>query len=117
MEAIQDPSSGEWGCVSAPSLRRFSGLGALTQPHSPLPPPSSPPTTPLPFFPICAILSSIWCVTASTKLGATFDEPVYIARGLEGWRTSSHAGLMRLGTMPLPIDVQTLPLHLYERWH
>ena len=58
--------------------------------------------------------SSAWCITAGAELGATFDEPVYVARGLEGWRTGSHSGLLRLGTMPLPADLQTLPLHLYE---
>ncbi len=61
------------------------------------------------------VASSVWCVTASARLGATFDEPVYLERGLEGWRTGSHYGLIRLGTMPLPIDVQTFPLYLYEK--
>jgi hypothetical protein len=61
------------------------------------------------------VVSSAWCLTASQQLGATFDEPLYLARGLEGWRSGSHAGLLRLGTMPLPIDVQTLPLYIYER--
>jgi hypothetical protein len=63
------------------------------------------------------VASSAWCVTASAKLSATFDEPIYIARGLEHWRTGSHASLLRLGTMPLPPDLQTLPLYLSERWH
>jgi 4-amino-4-deoxy-L-arabinose transferase-like glycosyltransferase len=62
------------------------------------------------------VLSSVWCVTAAGKLSATFDEPIYIARGLDHWRTGSHAGLLHLGTMPLPPDVQTLPLYLWERW-
>ena len=35
-------------------------------------------------------------------------------RGLSGWRNFSHWGLLQLGTMPLPIDVQTLPLYLWE---
>ncbi len=64
----------------------------------------------------CVAASSLWCLTAAQRLGATFDEPVYVARGLEGWRTGSHAGLLRLGTMPLPADVQTLPLYLAEWW-
>jgi hypothetical protein len=64
-----------------------------------------------------AALSSVWCVTAASRLGATFDEPVYVARGLERWRTGSTAGLMQLGTMPLPVDVETLPLYLWERAH
>jgi len=62
------------------------------------------------------VASSIWCLTAAGQLGATFDEPVYVTRGLEGWRTGSHHGLLKMGTMPLPADVQTLPLYLWERW-
>ena len=49
------------------------------------------------------------------SLGGTFDEPVYLSCGLEHWRTGSCASLMKLGTMPLPVDVETLPLYLYER--
>src|SRR5947209_3227929 len=64
-----------------------------------------------------AVASSVWCVTAAGRLGATFDEPFYVAQGLECWRTGSHSGLLRLGTMPLPVDVQTLPLYLWERVH
>jgi 4-amino-4-deoxy-L-arabinose transferase-like glycosyltransferase len=63
-----------------------------------------------------AVLSSVWCVTSARRLGATFDEPVYITLGLQRWRSGSTAGLMKLGTMPLPVDVQTLPLYLWERW-
>jgi hypothetical protein len=59
-------------------------------------------------------LSSTWCLTAAQRLGATFDEPIYLQRGLEGWRTGSHRGLLKLGTMPLPADVQTLPLYIIE---
>jgi hypothetical protein len=62
------------------------------------------------------VASSVWCVTAAGQLSATFDEPTYLVRGLERWRTGSYAGLMRLGTMPLPVDVETLPLYLWERW-
>lgn len=65
---------------------------------------------------LCLGLSSAWCLTAARQLSATFDEPLYLAKGLERWRTGSHSGLMRLGTMPLAIDWDTLPLHLYERW-
>lgn len=60
-------------------------------------------------------LSSAWCITAAARLGATFDEPVYLRTGLDGWRTGSHRGLLRMGTMPLPADIQTLPLYLIER--
>jgi len=64
---------------------------------------------------VCGVLSSAWCLTAGRQIGATFDEPVYIALGLDGWRTGSHHGLLHLGTMPLPADVQTFPLYLAER--
>jgi hypothetical protein len=60
-------------------------------------------------------LSSAWCVTAGGRLGVTFDEPFYVASGLECWRTGSYKPLMSKGTMPLPVDAQTLPLHLWER--
>src|SRR5687767_8911276 len=60
--------------------------------------------------------SSWWCLTAARELGATFDEPLYVQAGLEGWRKGTHATLLRVGTMPLPADVATLPLHLYERF-
>src|SRR5262245_26975492 len=61
-------------------------------------------------------LSSAWCLAAARELGATFDEPVYAAEGLRHWRTGSTGGMMKLGTMPLPVDVQYLPVHLWERW-
>jgi hypothetical protein len=65
---------------------------------------------------VFAVLSSLWCVTAAHRLGATFDEPVYVQHGLEHWRTGSASGLIRMGTMPLPPDIDTLPLYLWERW-
>ena len=51
------------------------------------------------------LASSLWCVTAAGQLGATFDEPIYVARGLDFWHLGSHQGLMKLGTMPLAIDL------------
>src|SRR5436190_19669113 len=61
------------------------------------------------------LVSSLGCLGAARELSATFDEPLYLARGLECWRTGSHRGLMQLGTMPLAIDLGTLPLYLWER--
>jgi hypothetical protein len=61
------------------------------------------------------IASSGWCVLASARLSATFDEPTYITLGLESWRSGSYKPLIDLGTMPLPPRVQTLPLHFWER--
>ena len=60
-------------------------------------------------------LSSAACLAAGAALGATFDEPFYIEKGLESWRTGSYRALMRAGTMPLPVDAQTLPIYLMER--
>jgi hypothetical protein len=62
----------------------------------------------------CVALSAAWCLTAGARLGVTFDEPIYVTTGLADWHAGGHRGLMRLGTMPLPIDVQTLPLALSE---
>jgi Dolichyl-phosphate-mannose-protein mannosyltransferase len=60
-------------------------------------------------------LSSAWCLTAARDLSATFDEPFYLRAGLNSWRTKSNYDLMRAGTMPLPVDVQYLPIFLLER--
>ena len=61
-------------------------------------------------------LSAGWCVTAAQALSATFDEPTYLRLGLEHWRSGSSGPLMKLGTMPLAVDLQTLPLFLWEKW-
>jgi hypothetical protein len=65
---------------------------------------------------VLALASSVWCLTAATRLGATFDEPLYVKAGLVNWRTGSNKLLMRAGTMPLPVDVQTLPVYLWEQF-
>ena len=62
------------------------------------------------------MVSSAWCLTASARLGPVFDETTDVTQGLESWRTGECKGLMRLGTMPLAIDLQTLPLYVYERY-
>jgi hypothetical protein len=59
--------------------------------------------------------SSAYCVLAAQRLGPTFDEPFYVAKGLHFWRTGSHQPLMRAGTMPLPVDVQTFPVWVWEQ--
>jgi hypothetical protein len=62
------------------------------------------------------LLSSLWCATAARRLGVTYDEPTYVAHGLDRWRSGAIGGLMELGVMPLPVDVVTLPVHAWERW-
>src|SRR5262245_61520995 len=61
-------------------------------------------------------LSAAWCVGAAVQAGFTLHETGYVRLGLEGWRSGSDYGLIRLGTMPLPADVQALPTYLVERW-
>ncbi len=61
------------------------------------------------------LASSAWCLTAAARVGVTFDEPFYVKAGLVSWRTGSNKLLMKAGTMPLPVDVQTLPVYLWER--
>lgn len=62
------------------------------------------------------LLAAAWCVGAAHELGATFDEPFYVRGGLHHWRTGQCHVLTAQGTMPLPVDVATLPLYLAERW-
>jgi hypothetical protein len=64
----------------------------------------------------CMAASSLWCVTAAPHLGPTYDEPNYVANGLERWRTGSYGPLLRQGTMPLPIDVISWPLYMWEKY-
>src|SRR5580658_8990513 len=61
------------------------------------------------------LASSAWCLSAAERVGVTFDEPLYIKAGLTSWRTGSNRLLMRAGTMTLPVDVQTLPIYLWEQ--
>jgi hypothetical protein len=63
------------------------------------------------------LLSSFWCWSAAGQLGPTFDEATDLLRGMEWWRDGSHRSLLRVGAMPLPLDLDTLPLYLWERWH
>lgn len=68
------------------------------------------------WLPVWLVFAAVWCLSASGQLSATFDEPVYLRHGLERWRTGDCRHLTKLGTMPLPVDVATLPLYLAERW-
>jgi hypothetical protein len=69
------------------------------------------------WFLVCAGLSTWWCVSAAAELGATFDEPTDLNLGLEFWRTGSHYPLLKMGAMPLPMDLASLPAYLWERSH
>jgi hypothetical protein len=61
------------------------------------------------------LAAALWCVSAAGRLGATFDEPIYLTLGQEHWRTGSYRTLASVGTMPLPVDLQTLPLRWLPR--
>src|SRR5689334_13265469 len=65
---------------------------------------------------LLGIASSAWCLTAARDLSATFDEPFYMRTGLESWRSGSNHELMRAGTMPLPVDLQYLPIYIWEQF-
>ena len=62
---------------------------------------------------LMGITTSFWIAGSSFRLSATFDEPVYLKCGLDCWNNHTHKPLMRLGTMPLPVDLETLPLYLW----
>jgi hypothetical protein len=62
------------------------------------------------------VASSLWCLSAATQVGATFDEPIDVANALTFWRTGSHHELIRLGAMPLPMDMSALPIRIWELW-
>jgi hypothetical protein len=65
---------------------------------------------------VVGLASSAACVLAAHEVGVTFDEPAYLRNGLHFWHTGSHRELMKLGTMPLPPDVQTFPIAVAEWW-
>ena len=62
-----------------------------------------------------AVFSTLWCWLTAWSLGPTFDEPTYVFGGLANLRQFTHKNLLNLGTMPLPPEVQTLPLMLLHR--
>jgi hypothetical protein len=68
------------------------------------------------WFMFWAVASSAWCLSAAPHLSATFDEPFYVTNGLHAWRTGSYKLLLKAGTMPLPVDVETLPLYVWEQF-
>jgi hypothetical protein len=62
-----------------------------------------------------AVASTAWCATAAVELGPTFDEPLYLDLGLRYWRAGNHRDLVAGGgTMPLAVDVCTLPIYVWE---
>src|SRR4051812_46851630 len=65
-------------------------------------------------FVVVGIVTSIACINSAQYVGTTFDEPTYLENGLHFWHTGSHRTLMKLGTMPLPMELQTMPLALAE---
>ncbi|MFZ0932065.1 MAG: hypothetical protein WAN11_25930 [Syntrophobacteraceae bacterium] len=68
----------------------------------------------LPWLIVFGFLSSAYCVLAAGHTGATCDEPTYLLLGLGSWHLGGSGALTRIGTMPLPVDVTTLPLYVWE---
>ncbi len=68
----------------------------------------------LPWLIVFGFVSSAYCVLAGAHTGATCDEPTYLLQGLSGWHLGGSGGLTKIGTMPLPVDVTTLPLYVWE---
>lgn len=62
----------------------------------------------------CLVAAFTYVSATASRIGVTFDEPMFLSAGLERWRTGSHAAAMRLGAMPLAIDLAALPLYLHE---
>jgi hypothetical protein len=61
------------------------------------------------------IISSAWCVTAARRLGATYDEPLYLQTGLSFWHGGDGNDVLLLrGTMPLPADLDGFFLRVHE---
>jgi hypothetical protein len=61
-----------------------------------------------------ALASSAYIVATAATIGPTFDEPIYLKHGMAAWHAASQSPLLTIGTMPLPTNVQTLPLFLWE---
>jgi hypothetical protein len=68
----------------------------------------------LPWLIVCVLLSSAYCLFTATHIGATNDETSYLLVGLKGWHLRSSGELTQMGAMPLPMDVATLPLYVWE---
>src|SRR5262245_41218830 len=69
-------------------------------------------TVSLIWFVVWGGFSTLWCWTAAQAIGPTFDESFYIRAGLQSWHDLNHREMLAQGTMPLPPEVQTLPLLL-----
>ncbi|MCI0704005.1 MAG: hypothetical protein L0241_23345 [Planctomycetia bacterium] len=84
---------------------------------------SPPPATPtlerwwvdLLWLALLAAWSAAWCLTASPRIGATYDEPRYLEVGLEDWREWYCWRSTSEGIMPLPPEMCTIPLRIYEK--
>jgi Dolichyl-phosphate-mannose-protein mannosyltransferase len=57
---------------------------------------------------VLLIAGSAWCWMTADRVGLTYDEPIYLIEGRRGWIDSTSTHLLKHGTMPLPIDVQSM---------
>ena len=65
---------------------------------------------------VWAALSSAWCLTAAPRTERRRSTSrTTCAPGVTSWRTGSNRDFMRAGTMPLPLDVEYLPIYWWER--
>ena len=61
-----------------------------------------------------AAMSTAWCWSTAWNIGPTFDEPLYLRTALNCWSQRDHKPLLAWGTMPLPAEVQSGPLFLFD---
>ncbi len=67
------------------------------------------------WFMLLVIWSAVWCLSAATHLGPTYDEPLHLGAGLETWRSGVPARISTQGNMILPVAVVTLPFYVHEK--
>lgn len=60
--------------------------------------------------------AAAWCLSASARLGVTYDEPFYMDAGMDGWRKWWAEMPALNGVMPLPTSAATLPVYAREAW-
>src|SRR5262245_12531231 len=65
---------------------------------------------------VLVVWSASYCLTASARTGATFDEPFYLRAGIHDWYYGAPLLTAINGVMPLPIFASTLPIFAEQVW-